>query len=181
MTEPDPLDRHRPALLAWAQARMPDRVRSKLDPADLVHQTFLDALRGRERFAGWPDHKVLAYLRKALTNNVIDAARKFPPGRGDVSADAAAESGSLLTVWLEAPDTSPSERAGRNERYARLADGLAGLPEAQRVAVELRYLQGLKVTEIAGLLGRSEGAVSQLLHRAVLALRDTFGHPGEIE
>jgi len=178
MTTPESLERHRPALLAWAAARMPDRLRAKFDPADLVNQTYLEALRG-DRLAGLPEQEVLAYLRRALTNNVIDAARKFAPGRGDVPAEAAAESSRLLADWLAAPDTSPSERAVRNERYARLAAGLALLPEAQRVAVELRYLQGMKVTEIAGLLGRSEGSVSQLLHRAVLALRVTVGHPGD--
>jgi hypothetical protein len=51
MTEPDPLDRHRPALLAWAEAHTPDRVRVKLDPADLIHQTLLDAVRGGDRLA----------------------------------------------------------------------------------------------------------------------------------
>lgn len=96
-----------------------------------------------------------------------------------MSADAAAESGRRLADWLAAADTSPSERASRNQRYARLAAGLARLPDAQRVAVELRYLQGMKVAAIAALLGRSEGAVSLLLHRAVAALRDTVGHPGD--
>ena len=179
MPDPDPLDRHRPALLGWAEAQTPDWVRAKLDPADLVQQTLLDAVRGGGRLAGLPDHEVLAYLRRALTNNLIDAARKFARGRGDVSADAAAESGRRLADWLAAADTSPSERASRNERYARLAAGLVLLPGAQRVAVELRYLQGMKVAAIARLLGRSEGAVSLLLHRAVVALRDTVGHPGD--
>jgi RNA polymerase sigma-70 factor (ECF subfamily) len=48
------------------------------------------------------------------------------------------------------------------------------LPDAQRIAVEMRYLQKLKIAEIAQALNRSESAVAQLLHRAVTALRDVL-------
>ncbi|MFO0824667.1 MAG: sigma-70 family RNA polymerase sigma factor, partial [Gemmataceae bacterium] len=67
--------------------------------------------------------------------------------------------------------TSPSERVARNERFAKLATAISELPTTQRVVVEMRYLQGLKVNEIARNLGKSEGAVSLLLHRAMTALR----------
>lgn len=76
-----------------------------------------------------------------------------------------------LADWLAADHTSPSERAARNEQFERLAGALAELPDAQRIAVEMRYLQKMKLTEIARHMGRTEGAVSQLLHRAVVALR----------
>ena len=165
------LDRHRPALVQWAEVQTPGWVRAKFDPADLVQQTLLEVLRIGEKLDGRSDLEVLAFLRRALTNNLIDAARKFARSRADISPDAFSQSCSGLANWLTAPDTSPSERAVRNERFARLATGLAGLPDDQRVAVEMRYLQGLKVSAIARLLERSAGAVSQLLHRAVTALR----------
>jgi len=110
-----------------------------------------------------------------LTNNAIDAARKFDRTRDDVSPDAAAESSRRLVDWLAAADTSPSDRAARTERYDRLSAGLARLPDAQRIAVEWRYLHGAKVAEIARLLDRSESAVTALLHRAVIALRTDLG------
>lgn len=161
------LTRFQPALLNWATSQLPGWVRGKLDPADLVQQTLLEAVRA-DRLAGRPEHEVLAYLRRALTHNLIDAARKFAPTK----AEAAALGSSVrLADWLAADQTSPSERADRNERYARLAVALADLPDDQRRAVELRYLQGMKVTDIAALFGRSEGAVSLLLHRAVGKLR----------
>ncbi|MBA4062901.1 MAG: RNA polymerase subunit sigma-70 [Isosphaera sp.] len=178
MTDPPPdLARHQPALLLWATCQLPAWVRGKLDPADLVQQTLLEALRTPDAFAGRPDHEVLAYLRRALANNLVDAARKFARTRGDLSPDALAESSGRLADFLAADHTSPSERADRNERFARLAVALAGLPDAQRVAVEMRYLRGCKVTDIARALGRSEGAVSLLLHRAVTALRGLLTDP----
>ena len=169
--DPPDLARHEPALLVWADYQLPAWVRGKLDPADLVQQTLLEAVRAPDRIAGRPDHEVLAYLRRALANNVIDAARKFARDRGAVAPDALAASSVRMADWLAADHTSPSERADRNDRFARLATALAALPDAQRIAVEMRHLQGMKVADIARALDRSEGAVSLLLHRAVTALR----------
>lgn len=164
--------RHWPALLRWAESQTPGWARAKFDPADLVQQTLLEAVGQGDRLRALADHEVLAYLRRALTNNLIDAARKFARHRDDLSDGA---SSLRLADWLAAPDTSPSERATRNERFERLAAGLSRLPDAQRVVVELRFLQGARVAEIARLIGRTEGAVTALLHRAVTALRAEMG------
>lgn len=178
MTEPTDLDRHRRSLLLWVRCQMPEWLRGKLDPADLVQQTLLEGLAVHEKFAGLADLDALAYLRRALANNLIDAARKFARERADVSPIDVAESSVRLADWLAADHTSPSERAERNEAFERLAVALTGLPDAQRVAVEMRYLLKAKVADIALALNRSENAVAQLLHRAVTALRDVLTEPG---
>lgn len=174
---PPDLTRHEPDLLRWATGQLPAWLRPRLDPADLVQQTMLEAWRGYARLAGRPDHEVRGYLLRALANNLIDAVRKFAQARGDVSPDALAESSMRMAEWVAADHTSPSERADRNERFAHLAVALTGLPDSQRLAVEMRYLLGMKVTEIALALSRSEGAVSLLLHRALAALRGTLAEP----
>lgn len=162
---------HQPALLLWATYNLPTRARSKLDPTDLVQETLLAALATPEKFAGRPDHEVLAYLRLALTHKLIDALRKIDHARDELAPDLAGRSSVRLAGWLAADDTSPSERAARNEKFERLASALIDLPTDQRAAVEMRYLQGMKVKDIAVVLARSEGAVSLLLHRAVKALK----------
>ena len=174
---PPDLTRHEPDLLRWATCQVPPWLRPHLDPADLVQTTLLDAWRGCARLAGRPDHEVRGYLLRALANNLIDAVRKFAPARGDVSPDALAQSSMRMAEWVAADHTSPSERADRNERFAHLAVALTGLPDSQRLAVEMRYLLGMKVAEIALALSRSEGAVSLLLHRALAALRGTLAEP----
>jgi RNA polymerase sigma-70 factor (ECF subfamily) len=163
--------------LLWATCRLPDWVRGKLDPGDLVQQTLLESLRTPNKLVGRPDHEVLAYLRRSLTNNLIDALRKFARNRDDLSPDVVAESSVRLEKWIAADQTSPSGRADRNERFAQLAAALAALPDTQRIAVEMRYLMGMKVIEIAQQLGKSEGAVSVMLHRAVTALRGVLTEP----
>ncbi len=168
---------HHAALMQWAGYLLPAWLRGKLDPEDLVSQTLLEALKTPEKFDERAEHEVLAYLRRALSNDLTDAMRKHGRTRTDVSPGDLAQSSVRLADWLAADHTSPSERAGSNERFARLAVALSELPDAQRVAVELRYLQSMKVADIARLMNRSEGAVSQLLHRAVTALRDVLTEP----
>jgi RNA polymerase sigma-70 factor (ECF subfamily) len=53
-----------------------------------------------------------------------------------------------------------------------MAEGLIGLPDDQRTALELRHLQGLPIAEVAREMGRSTAAVGSLLYRGLKALRD---------
>lgn len=162
---------HQLALKRWASAQTPGWLSAKLDPDDLVQQTLLEAVKSPETYQGKTEQEILSYLRRALTNNLIDAARKFGNTRHDITADQFADSSRKMDDWLAAPDTSPSERVCRNERYSQLAEGLLRLPDAQRIAIQMRYLQGLRVSEIARTLDRTEGAIAALLHRAVTALK----------
>jgi RNA polymerase sigma-70 factor (ECF subfamily) len=171
----DAVARLMPALLAWAKCQLPDWIRGKLDAADLVQQTLVEAEPQAAQFVVFPEAALLSFLRRALSNNLIDAIRKFGRSHGEVSLDVLVASSVRMVNWLAADDTSPSERAVRNDNFARLADGLAQLPDAQRIAVELRYLQGWKMIEIARELGKSEDAVAQLLRRGVAALREKLG------
>ncbi len=156
----------------WATVQMPVWLRSRLDPSDLVQTTLIDVLKNADIYKTRTDQELLNYLRRAMTNNLIDAVRKFGRGRSDVSPDVLADTSRRMCDWLAAPDTSPSERFSRNERYNRLADGLSRLPDTQRIVVEMRYFQNARLAEIARLLGKSEGAVAAMLHRAISTLRD---------
>lgn len=175
---PPELIDHETDLLLFANGQTPKWLCPHLDPTDLVQQTLLEGWSAWDRLKNQPAHAVRGYLFRALTNNLIDAIRKYTPARNDVAPGAFAESSVRMADWIAGSDTSPSQRTERNERYARLASALATLPEAQRLAVEMRYLLGMKVGEIARILARSEGAVSLLIFRAVTALRDVLTDPG---
>jgi len=168
----DGLEEHRAYLVLVARLLLPPRLRSSCDPEDLAQQTLLEACRTPPAV---PPEGLRAYLRRALRNNVLDALK-----RGGKAAPAAVEaerSSARLEDWLAAEDTSPSDRAAREERLARLATALARLTEAQRMAVELKHLRGHSVAEIAALLGRTEAAVGGLLRHGIRALRDLLGEP----
>ena len=52
---------------------------------------------------------------------------------------------------------------------------LAGLDEPYREAIRLRYIERLKVTEIAERLKKTEGAAQMLCHRGLRKLKEALG------
>ena len=131
---------------------------------DLTAQTFERALGAIGRYQ---EHGVpfSSWLLRIAANLAADRARR----------------GGRITLLGDAPppeeDPSRSGQVGpegwaeRWERAAWLRDHLATLPEDQRQAVRLRFLEDQAVRDVATRMGRSEGAVKQLLHRALTALR----------
>ena len=81
------------------------------------------------------------------------------------------ESSSRLQAWLAADQSSPSQRAERQEESLHLATAMAKLPDAQREALELEHWQGWTLAEIAEHMGRSKAAVAGLLKRGLQQLR----------
>ena len=67
-----------------------------------------------------------------------------------------------------------AETNGELERRAMLFELVARLPHVQRMVIELRFVEGLSLAEVAARLGKSEGAVKQLQRRAIEQLKATW-------
>ena len=173
------LESFRNYLLLLARARLDGRLRSKVDPADLVQQTLTRALERREQFRGVSDEQRAAWLRTLLAHAMIDALRKYARPRGiERSLEAALEQSSArLEAFLADDLTSPSGRVEKQERLVRLADAMEALPEDQRRTIKLKHLQGLPLVEVARQMNRSVPAVAGLLFRGMRALRTDLGQP----
>jgi RNA polymerase sigma-70 factor (ECF subfamily) len=170
------LDEYRDYLLLLARSRLDPRLRGRLDPSDIVQQTLLEAHRAAEQFRGRTDAERAGWLRQILARNLANAVRDHTRDRRDVNRERSLqasldESSARLEAFLAADQSSPSKRADRDEQLRRLASALAGLPDGQREAVELRHLQGWPLADIAARLGRSPSAVAGLLHRGLAQLR----------
>jgi RNA polymerase sigma-70 factor (ECF subfamily) len=167
----------RPYLENLARLRLDPRLRSKLDPGDVVQQTLLEACRAPEQFRGRSEGEQKAWLRRILLRNLANAVRDLGRQKRDVhrerSLDAALEDSSArLEALLAAEQSSPSEQAVRNEEVLRLEEALAALAEVQREAVVLRHFHGWPLAEISRHLGRSQAAVAGLLHRGLTRLHE---------
>jgi RNA polymerase sigma-70 factor (ECF subfamily) len=171
------LERFREYLHLLARLQLAPGLRGKVDLSGVVQQTLLEAYQALGKVREHGEALQAAWLRQALANNLRDEVRKLATAARDVKrerslAAALDESSARLEGWLAAERSSPSTQAARHEEQVRLADALSRLPEAQRLAVELHHLQGLPLSEVAAQLGRSKGAVAQLLFRGLNRLRE---------
>ena len=181
-TETD-LERFREHLLLLARNRLSRGLQATLDPSGLVQDTFLEAWKSRESFRGTGEAALRAWLRKILSSKVSNAVRdnrrRKRGGGRTVSLDGLALDSALVAPGgFVSPGPSPSSVAHARDAAARVDAHLARLPAAQRKAVVLRYRQGLSIAEIASRLGKTEGAVSLLIHRGLGSLRGCLRPPG---
>jgi RNA polymerase sigma-70 factor (ECF subfamily) len=172
-----PLEQYREYLHLLARLQVDERLQGKLDPSDVVQETLLKAHAALGQFHGASDAEMAAWLRAILTNTLTDALRRFQARARKVDQErslqaALEESSSRLEAWLAAEQSSPSEQAIRQEQLLDLAQALAGLPPDQRRALELRYLKGCTVAEVASQMDRTKEAVAKLLLRGLARLRN---------
>jgi len=178
ITTQDDLERFRDYLLLLARLEVAPALRDKVDLSGIVQQTLLEAHQG---LSGDPERvraqaETAGWLRAILSHNLADALRKLSARKRDVrrewSLDAALDqSASRLERWLAAEQSSPSQRAIRQEELLRMVASLAELPESQRRAIELHHLRGMPLSAIASELGTTKAAVAGLLHRGLKTLR----------
>jgi RNA polymerase sigma-70 factor (ECF subfamily) len=174
---PHPLEQYRDYLRVLARLHLDPRIRGALDPSDIVQQTLLKAHENLKGFRGKTDAELQAWLRAILAQELAKLARKRgrQPVRTHSLESALEQSSARLESLVATEETSPSQVAMRAERLVELAMALSGLPEDQRTAVELRYLQGLSVPAVAERMGRSTVSVTGLLYRGTRALRQRMG------
>jgi RNA polymerase sigma-70 factor (ECF subfamily) len=175
------LEGYRRYLTLLARLEIDRRLQGKLDPSDLVQETFLEAHRDFAQFRGSGEAELLAWLRQVLVRNLANQVRRYLGTRGrDVrlERELAAEvdrSSQALDRGLAAPHSSPSKQAARREQAVLLAEALGRLPEDYREVIVLRHLQERSFPEVAARMGRSVEGVKKLWARALARLRGTLG------
>jgi RNA polymerase sigma-70 factor, ECF subfamily len=146
----------------------------RLDLSDVVQQTLLKAHQNLYQFQGDCEEQWRGWLRAILRNELKQAVRDNP-----TAEDSLDESSRNFEEMIVADHSSPSERAMGREQMERLATALGKLLEAERTAVELKYLHGCSVEFISQHMGRTGAAVGGLLKRGMHKLRLLLQEGGE--
>lgn len=133
------------------------RVRDRAETQELTAQVFHKALANLGKFK-WRGAPFAAWLYRIASNVIADQAKQKVRESTD-QLDPSSESSTATD--LEAV-----------ERRARLFSAVDKLPEDQRRVIVMRFADEKNIREIAGELGRSEGAVKQLQFRALENLRN---------
>jgi RNA polymerase sigma-70 factor (ECF subfamily) len=163
------LERHRAYLRLLALRELDGPLAARLDPSDVIQQTFLSAVRDFGSFRGEQPAEFLVWLGRIHERTLQDAVREHVAAqKRALGREQALDEGVSLA---DARVSSPSARVLQGERAVRLAQALEALPADQREAVRLRHLEGKSLAEMAERLDRSERAVAALLNRGIVNLR----------
>jgi RNA polymerase sigma-70 factor (ECF subfamily) len=131
------------------------------DAEDLVQDAFMAVLRKIDSFQR--GRSFSPWFFRILVNRGLNARKARALRTTDEIPDAVAASGA-----------SPERHAEQAEVRDRLRAALDGLPERQRIIVELFELEGFASTEIAEILEIADGTVRWHLHEARKALRQAL-------
>jgi RNA polymerase sigma-70 factor (ECF subfamily) len=166
------VDQHGDCLYRYALLRLraPDLA------ADVVQETFLEALEALDSFAGRSSERT--WLIGILRHKILDHFRKS--GRehavfGDAPIDVAVESGfDQRGRWKTVPEAwreEPSRTLETREFWEVFGRCLSRLPARLADAFFLREVDGLKADEVQALLGITQANLWARLHRARTLLR----------
>lgn len=137
------------------------RVRDRAEIQDLTAQVFHKALANLGKFK-WKGSPFAAWLYRIASNAIADRAKQNV-------REIREQVGTELNPSAEVSTATDLEEV---ERRARLFSAVDKLPEDQRRVIVMRFADEKSIREIAGELGRSEGAVKQLQFRALENLRN---------
>jgi len=180
------IELRRPQLMAYIERQLGTALRKKVEPDDIFQDTSAEAVRSlsgaaiteRDPF-GWlcqiAERKIIDLHRRFFDAQKRDAGREVPlsaPSGGGETQNAG------LINMLVASMTTPSQAFSRNAREERLFEALAALPEDQREALRLRYIENLPSKQIAERLSKTDAAVRVMLTRSLKKLQDLLGEEG---
>lgn len=178
------LESYRNYLMLLVQVRVGHRLQSKVDPADVVQDTFLRASGQFDTFRGDSEASLLAWLRKILASRLYDLRRRFYVAdcrdvAKEVQLQKELDNSSEIAAALMAPGSSPSQGASHREWAVIVSDRLAALPEDYRRVIVLHHFRQLTLADAARQMGRSVDSVEKLWVRALGQLRRVLKGNGD--
>jgi RNA polymerase sigma-70 factor, ECF subfamily len=135
-------------------------VGNRHDAEDLTTQTFLRMLEsiGRFRFGKAPFSAWLFRIAHNLSVDHFRAARRLQPAEDVPEADGSA-------------DDSAEERALEKIGRTSMLELIAALSHEQQQVLTLKFVFNFSNGETATILGKTEGAIKSLQHRALTSLQ----------
>lgn len=146
------------------------RVKNHAAAEEITAKVFHRAIEQLGRFE-WRGRPFGAWLMRIATNLIHDH-------------NGHAQRQVSLVDWDEGETNALGSMTSAEDQYAArqtaevLWRTVATLPLVQQQVLVLRFARDMSLRDIAGVLGRSEGAVKQLLFRAVKGLRQRLQHLG---
>jgi RNA polymerase sigma-70 factor (ECF subfamily) len=175
---------HRDYLCRFIEHQLDPKLRSRVDPSDVVQEAHLEALRRLAGYLERPGMPFRLWLRQ-IAQDRLHKARRHHLGTARRSLEREQSlpdrSSQLLARQLLDAGSSPSQRLNRRELEQRLHEGLAQLPDVDREILILRTVEGLSYEEVGYLLAIKPAAARKRQGRALARLHKILFEGGLTE
>jgi RNA polymerase sigma-70 factor, ECF subfamily len=179
--------RFRPRLRQIVRLRLDRRLQGRLDPSDVLQETYLDFARRVPEYVRNPSMPFFLWLRFLAGQKLIDLHRQHLGAQmRDAGQEVSLYRGALpqasslsLAAQLMGRLTSASQAAIRAELQTRVQETLNSMDPMDREVLTLRHFEMLSNDETAAVLDISKTAASNRYIRALKRLKDMLtGLPG---
>jgi RNA polymerase sigma-70 factor (ECF subfamily) len=167
--------RYHPRLKRMVKLRLDPRVQGRVDPSDLLQQTYLDITRRLADYLREPALPFFLWLREVAGEKLALAHRQhLGPQADGAGREVSLYRGALpgaspaaLAAQLLGKAVAPAQSAARTALKIRIQEALNGMEALDREVLALRHFEQLSNTETALVLGLKESAACNRYVRAL--------------
>lgn len=149
-------------------ARLEPQLRSRVDPSDIVQDTFIVASQRIDDFLARRPTSAKYWLRGEAMQRLANAQRRHYAQKRDLSREAPVDSLSAASIAGPLLGERPCEILQKKELLAKVVAAVEKLAETDREILLLRYMEGLSNREVAEIL-KLEPNVASLRHGRALS------------
>jgi RNA polymerase sigma-70 factor (ECF subfamily) len=168
---------YQPRLRQMVRLRWDARLGQRVDPSDVLQDTYLDAARQIDGYLRQPRVAFYIWLRGLVRERLANLRRQHLGARCRAAGREAplpAASSMLLAQQLLAPGSRPSQALLKAEVRQQVQRALARLATADREVLLMRHFEGLSNGEVAQALGLTDSAATMRYGRALLRLKESL-------
>lgn len=137
---------------------------NKQDAEDVVHDTFIKIARNMKSIGEPESNKTLSYVLKATKNTAINLLNKNKTKENII----------YMENFDDLSDKEFLEKLNITENYNKVVNAILELDDKYKDVMFYHFVQEMKVTEVADLLGRKKSTVKQQLVRGKKILLETL-------
>jgi RNA polymerase sigma-70 factor (ECF subfamily) len=170
------VERYLPELRAFVRLQAGALIRARESSSDLVQSVCREVLEHEERFQHPNEGAFKQWLFTTARRKIINRRDYYLAEKRDVLRDVPAEgAGESALFACYKTFSTPSAHAGVREELERVELAFEQLSAEQREVILAAHVSGMSRAQIALQMGKSEGAVRVLLHRALARLSGLLG------
>jgi len=178
------LELYLPELRAFVRLRAGAVVRARESSSDIVQSVCREVIQHAERFQFASEPAFKQWLYTTALRKIVNRKDFYLAQKRDAQREMRLSSGDDSAAHQRLADcyrsfSSPSRGLMIKEELERVERAFETLPEEYREVITLAHMVGLSRAQIAQQMGKSEGAVRVLLHRALARVSALLADPSE--